>query len=558
MKATYLMISLLCFLGLSSMAQTNKSTPAKPDKVTVYMQGAHLYYKENVTVKAGYNEFVFDNISPIINAQSLQAHSSGGMVMDVRYRLKYKEKVKQPQLYDVAIQKINDSIEDVDFTLREIQYKLQVLGEEKRLLLNHHLIKNGSSKDSLQLLKESMNYLREKLNNIYEQEVKWQRAQQKTNKQKQHLQNRLNTLYQLKEDGENPNDLEVKPIHQVMITLYSEESGPASIYFNYFIHQASWNPIYDLSASSTKNGLQLKYMANVQQNSGINWTGVPLTLSTSNPSESNVKPELSPWYISLNQVYRKQQVQYGYSNAQVPIADADVMSEIVRTNSAPTRKAEVKSLSVDDYTTITENILRMEYEIKLQYNIESDNQPHRVVVTEKEVPMQLQFAAVPKLCTDAFLLANVTGWEDLNIIPGAARIYFDGMYVGEVLLNTGNIGDTLAINLGRDKGIIVQRKKVKDKTKVKFLDDEKVETRTIEITVRNTKSMSVELMIEDVVPIAPNQPDIKVTLVNQDRAEHEESTGKLKWQIKLGSKETKKISFTYEVRYPKNKVVYGL
>ena len=179
-----------------------------------------------------------------------------------------------------------------------------------------------------------MNYLREKLNNIYEQEVKWQRAQQKTNKQKQHLQNRLNTLYQLKEDGENPNDLEVKPIHQVMITLYSEESGPASIYFNYFIHQASWNPIYDLSASSTKNGLQLKYMANVQQNSGINWTGVPLTLSTSNPSESNVKPELSPWYISLNQVYRKQQVQYGYSNAQVPITDADVMSEIVRTNSA--------------------------------------------------------------------------------------------------------------------------------------------------------------------------------------------------------------------------------
>jgi len=260
-------------------------------------------------------------------------------------------------------------------------------------------------------------------------------------------------------------------------------------------------------------------MANVQQNSGINWTGVPLTLSTSNHSESNVKPELSPWYISLNQVYRKQQVQYGYSNAQAPIADADVMSEIVRTNSAPTRKAEVKSLSVDDYTTITENILRMEYEIKLQYNIESDNQPHRVVVTEKEVPMQLQFAAVPKLCTDAFLLANVTGWEDLNIIPGAARIYFDGMYVGEVLLNTGNIGDTLAINLGRDKGIIVQRKKVKDKT---------------------------------------NQPDIKVTLVNQDRAEHEESTGKLKWQIKLGSKETKKISFTYEVRYPKNKVVYGL
>jgi hypothetical protein len=38
----------------------------------------------------------------------------------------------------------------------------------------------------------------------------------------------------------------------------------------------------------------------------------------------------------------------------------------------------------------------------------------------------------------------------------------------------------------------------------------------------------------------------------------DELTGKLKWRIKIGSKETKKVIFTYEISYPKGKPVAGL
>jgi uncharacterized protein (TIGR02231 family) len=217
---------------------------------------------------------------------------------------------------------------------------------------------------------------------------------------------------------------------------------------------------------------------------------------------------------------------------------------------------ETKALS--DYIEITENLIRTEYEIKLKYEIDSDGKPHKVLIKEQNIPMNLAFAAVPKISQDAFLLGKITGWEDLNLLPGAARIYFDGGYVGETYLNNQSSNDTLDINLGRDKSLVITRKKVKDKTKVKNLENERVETRSIEITVRNTKSMAVDISLEDQIPVVQGTNEIKVTLVEGSGANLDEVSGLLTWNFKLGSKDTKKITFTYEVRYPKSKQVYGL
>lgn len=93
---------------------------------------------------------------------------------------------------------------------------------------------------------------------------------------------------------------------------------------------------------------------------------------------------------------------------------------------------------------------------------------------------------------------------------------------------------------------------------MKFIDNEKVEIRTIELMVRNTKNIAVEMELEDQIPIVQGTNEIKVTLIDGDNAELDEPTGKLKWRLRLGSKDSKKITFTYEIRYPKNKPVAGL
>jgi hypothetical protein len=298
-------------------------------------------------------------------------------------------------------------------------------------------------------------------------------------------------------------------------------------------------------------------MANVSQGTGIDWKGVTLTLSTSNPQENNTKPELTPWYVSFIAHVRKTPVKYLQRNSMLDVETVTAAQRMTSKSKAE-EAPSANELDMNNYVAVTENLIRTEYEIKLNYNIQSDNQPHKVIINQRDVPMQLQFAAVPKICTDAYLMANITGWEDLNIIPGNSRLFFDDAFVGEMYLNPQGTTDTVSINLGRDKGIAITRKKIKDKTKTKLLDNEKVETRSMEIVLRNTKSIATEIVVEDQIPVVSGTDEIKINLLNGDGAELDPLTGKLIWRIKLGTKDTKRLVFTYEIRYPKDKVVYGL
>lgn len=556
-RKNVILVSLFTLLVSLLHAQTVKPIKAKLDRATVYLQGAHLYYSESVLLKTGYNELVFENISPQINVASLQAYSKGGVVMDVKYDLKYREKPVVTRTYDAEIARVLDSIEEVAFILTDLTNREQVIATEKRMLLNNPIIKGSSNKDSIPILKDGMAFLREKLNNIYDVELKLTRQKSKHQKIKNRLDARYNELIQLQENNGEIDIESTQPISQVKVTLYSENAGTATVNFNYFVAQANWYPLYDIQASSTQNKLQLKYMANVSQGTGIDWKGVALTLSTSNPQENNTKPELTPWYVSFIAHVRKAPVKYLQRNSMLDVETVTAAPRMTSKSKAE-ESHSANELDMNNYVAVTENLIRTEYEIKLNYNIQSDNQPHKVIINQRDVPMQLQFAAVPKICTDAYLMANITGWEDLNIIPGNSRLFFDDAFVGEMYLNPQGTTDTVSINLGRDKGIAITRKKIKEKTKTKLLDNEKVETRSMEIVVRNTKSIGTEIVVEDQIPVVSGTDEIKINLLNGDGAELDPLTGKLIWRIKLGSKDTKRLVFTYEIRYPKDKVVYGL
>ena len=549
----YVLLILLSF-GFSTLAQSPKTYTPKLQKVTVYLQGAHLYYNENVILHAGNNELVFENVSPYINVASLQAASKGAVVMEVKHQIKYKEKKVATRKYDNEIENVLDSLEDIAYAMKDIDNKTYVLETEKNMLLNNRIIKGQPIRDSLATLRDGMAFLKEKLNAIYEQSLKLERMKAKLQKQKNKLDIRYGTLTLLQSGQDIYNNSGAQQINQVVVTVFSDAPATAQVNFNYFVQNANWAPVYDLQATSATNNFNLKYFANVTQTTGIEWTNVPLTLSTSNPNETNVKPELSPWYLGFMDYLRKDSRSKSLSNA--PISMQEVT--ITKKNNSSTDDVEEDQKYVQNYVQITESIIRTEYEIKLNYTIAADGKMHKVLINQKEVPMIMQFAAVPKVCTDAFLMAKVTGWEDMNIIPGNARLYFDGGYVGEMYLDASTTSDTLNVNLGRDKTIAINRKKIKENFKDKIFSDDKVETRTIEIVVRNTKNVPVEIVLEDQTPIATGSNEIRVDLFENDGAILDEATGKLSWKVKLKVKDTKKITFTYQIRYPKGKTIAGL
>lgn len=460
MKSIFL--SAAIFINVCLFAQNAKPIKAKLQKATVYLQGAHLYYNETVNLNQGINDIIFENISPSINITSLQANSKEGTVMEVRHFIKYKERSVVTNKYAREIERVLDSLEDFKFMETDLNNKLKVITTERNLLLNNKLMKGEMFKDSLALLSATMVYLNQKLNAIYEQELKIEKAKTKLGKLVAKLNERYQLLLNLQENNGDENLEAEQPINQVIVTVFAENAMQTAINFNYLILNASWIPQYDLQASTITNNFQLKYFANVTQNSGLDWKNTSLTLSTSNPNEANSKPELSPWYLSFLEYRKAPNVNY-LSNTLVPMrAQSKVYkTEDKRIDSDEVGLSEIEEKPLTDYINISQNLIRTEYEIKLNYNIASDGRAHKVLINQRNVPMQLAFAAVPKLCTDAFLQAKIVGWEDMNIIPGNARLYFDGTYVGEMYLDAFSTSDTLSVNLGRDKSIAISRKKIK-------------------------------------------------------------------------------------------------
>jgi len=549
---------LLLIIGHSAFAQTPKPIKSRVDKVIVFNRGAQLFATEKVALPAGTTDLVFENVSPQLLEASLQAGAGGGaVVMDVRYHLQYAIVEKKPS--DPALKKFEkdlkgvlDSLTDIGFTMKGLQNQINNLATERNVLLNNRLMKGELQRDSLIIFQQSIEFLRQRLDNINTAMLKLEREQYRWSELRDGLQQRQATLQTLISGNYAPPTADAQPVSQVIVTVLSERAMNTDVTINYFVENAGWTPSYDLRADNNSTDIELNHRAGVYQNSGIEWKDVLLTLSTGNPNESSVKPVLSPYLLNYTQYVAMERKKMKETLASKPQAAA--MTDDVKDYE------EYSGPEIDgvyDYTTVSQNALRVVYEISLKYTIASDGQAHNVVIQNRKIPAQYNYTVVPKLDPDVFLMARLTDWEDLNLVPGTARVYFAGTYVGQTAINPGSTNDTLLLNLGRDKSIVVKRIKLKDKSREKILNENKMVTKTYEISVRNTKAIPIRLIVEDQMPISAD-PSIKITYEEYGKASFNPDTGKLVWDFKLDPKENKKVSFTYEVKYPKDRALAGI
>ena len=213
--------------------------------------------------------------------------------------------------------------------------------------------------------------------------------------------------------------------------------------------------------------------------------------------------------------------------------------------------------STSDFVTTIQTSLNTEFEIGLPYTVSSASKPTLVDVRSYEMKADYEYSVAPKLDQDAFLLARATGWEEFNLLPGEANVFFEGTFVGKSYIDPNNIKDTLSVSLGRDKRIVVKREKLKDFTTRKMIGGNQRDSYAWEVSVRNTKSEVVKITVEDQVPVSQNS-QIEVTVSDIGGARYNKDTGKLIWNMTLQPNETKKVVFKYEVKYPKDKQVSGL
>ncbi|HPS45845.1 MAG TPA: DUF4139 domain-containing protein, partial [Bacteroidales bacterium] len=153
-----------------------------------------------------------------------------------------------------------------------------------------------------------------------------------------------------------------------------------------------------------------------------------------------------------------------------------------------------------------------------------------------------------------FVKINNSG-AGVNLLSGNIQLYFEGTYVGESFIDINQTNDTLDISLGRDAKVVVERKKQKELNSKNLIGSSKKIDIAWEISIRNTKKTPITILVEDQIPIS-NDKDIEVVKGEISNAIYDETKGSLKWLFTLDAADTKKMNFSYNVKYPKTKILY--
>lgn len=613
-----IILALICLLVSKTFAQDTNEKKVKTEisDVTVFLEGAQITRKKAVELNQGETILKFTDLSPFIDAKSIQVKANGNVtILAVNQQQNFIEKLeKQQELVD-----LEDKLKTIEDKLVLEQTHLQIIKEELEFLKENRSIGGKNQELSVVNLREASNFYSNKLTELKIKEIERNKTLVLLITQKNDLQDQINTISGKKEFANG----------EILVKVETKNNASANFEISYFVRNAGWFPSYDIRAKNVNEPVELIYKANVKQDTKISWNNVKLKLSTANPNVSGVAPELRPYFLNYNTSPPSYNLKansvegivldnegiplpgvnvivtgttigtstdfdgkysitipnsessltfsyLGFTTQIKPVQsnimnifleeDASTLDEVVVTGYGSKRDGSISKDLAGQVTgvkirgnsslaipiTQTENQTTVDFEIKTPYTIKSDNKSYSVDIEGYELPAFYQYYCVPKIDKDAFLIANISDWEKYNLLEGEANIFFEETYVGKTILNIKQATDTLQISLGRDKNVSVKREIVKNFTTKQFIGSKKEETKAWNILVKNNKSERINMLIFDQVPVSTLE-EIKVDILKISEGKLNTETGEIKWEFSIELKESKGFDLTYTVKYPKNK-----
>lgn len=513
--------------------QTEKKVNSNVSAVTVFTSQAQVTRVAKVSGEAGVFNIVFAQLSPYINMNSLEAKTDANLtILSVSNRNDYLNKDEKPAdiiLLEDSLVKINAELADFKADKETIVYQKDLMLANKNVGSNQAGVKADELDDLMELYKKKLDDFK----------VNWfrlTRLEDKYNKAKYYVEQQLAAY----------NNGKLTLNNEVILTVKAENNFQNSqVELTYLVGNVSWSPYYDIRVKDNKSDVQFFLKANIYQSTGEDWNNVKLKLTTANPAEGGVKPELQTNWLG-----------FATAKAFAPMYDKkELASVVIRRAKSKNTAYYNNGVGTDKDVTVSQNMFNTEFETNIAYSIPSDNQNHQVDLTSFAQNAIYGYSVVPKLNKEVFVTAQVLANDLINQISGEANVYYDGVFTGKTFI-TPTANDTLLLTLGKDKRIQVERKKLKEFCSNSFFGGTKTESITWEIAIKNTRKEAITLTIEDQIPVSTDK-EIEVKLTDKGNATLDDATGKLSWKLDLAPEKSQTIKFSFEVKHPKNQQITG-
>ena len=529
MRIFYILFLFLCVNAFCFGQEANLVTT--PQEVTVYLQSAKVVEEGTTTLKLGKNVVTVSNLSNFIDVNTYQIGvSSGATLLSVTPGNNYL----QEDTFTDTEQLLIDKKEALNLEIKFKDAEEKALAGELQLIEDNRKIGNTNEGwTTAQLSELSAFYAKRRLEIskariIVQEEIKELReALGKINLQ-------LQETSALKNENRQ----------EVVLEIEASQRMNAVVTITYVVNNAGWQPLYDIRASSLEDPLSLITKGKIYQNTGKDWTNVQMQVSTYRPKTNQNRPILNPFYIKEQLAYQRDDVQL----EEVLVGQVAGL----HVNSLQARKS--KALSDVAVTEVLEQQFNAVYVLNSRQSIASTGKGQTIILDTKEVAADYVYHTVPKLKTEAFLLAKIKNWQSLNLLLTEANIYFEGNFIGKTTINPNYSKDEYPLSLGIDDRVVVQYRLIDNGTTKRTLSTKKVDAYAYEIVIRNNGPKPINIDILDQVPISQNNK-IAIELLEDAGGDFDKKTGSILWEKTIARGSSTTFTFSYEVQYPKEMVL---
>lgn len=287
MKIIHLLF--IAFLAIPLTAQNNNEKEISTDVsgVTVFLEGAQVVRHKNVTVNSGISILKFTNLSPFIDAKSIQVKAEGNItVLSVNHQQNFLNELKK----STELENLENKITDINRQLEMENTYLSIIREQIAFLQDNRDIGGKSEQVNISNLQQASEFYGKKLTELKLSEIERVRTIEKLVKEKTRIENQINTISSKKE----------YPNGEILVKIDAKQNTSFPIELSYLVGNAGWFPSYDIRAKNINEPINLVYKANVKQDTKVDWKNVKLKFSSANPNTSGMAPKLKTYYVDYN------------------------------------------------------------------------------------------------------------------------------------------------------------------------------------------------------------------------------------------------------------------
>ena len=518
--------------------------------VTLYADRALTTRSATLPLKLGSYLIAFKSLPVLIQDDSIRVEGKGSAKATI-VGLEVK-RIFLEQSDEKRVKELDEEIRGLERRLGAIDSKKAGLSAQKAFLESIRVAWGDRISKELAIGRPTSAELSDAVGFVGTAVAKVEELTRDADVEKKNIKNKIDALRRQRDESTGSLRKEAKSV-EVMVEITRE--GDLTLDLAAVISQAGWQPSYDIRLSPDAKTAALTFRAMLRQQTGEDWNNIDLTLSTARPATGGAPPELYPWRISF---FRPQPPMAAPMMMSAPAPErskkaARMIAESVRSEDllAEESPAVVATAQASDEQS------SISFRIPRPLDIPSDGTLHGTVVAIEQLPVSIEYLALPKLSPYVFLKSEIVNRAAYPLLAGKVNTFAGNTYIGSSQLKKVAAGDKFELFFGTDDQVTVKREELKQHKEAGMLSKNRVSYR-YRIELGNFRKEPLTITLRDQLPI-PGDEEIKVSLDEpSSKPDEVKNDGTIIWKTPLKAGEKKELTFGIVVEYPKDREITGL